>query len=60
MLGTGARADLGAHLLGLLVGTGLGVAVTLALRRPLSNAMQWMLGATALATVLYSWGMALD
>jgi membrane associated rhomboid family serine protease len=60
MLGTGSRADLGAHLLGLLVGAGLGVAVGLTLRRPLHPALQWLLGAASLATVLYSWGMALD
>jgi rhomboid protease GluP len=60
MLGTGSRADLGAHLLGLLLGAGLGVLVALTLRQPPSNAMQWILAATAILGVLYSWEMALD
>jgi membrane associated rhomboid family serine protease len=60
MLGTGSRADLGAHLLGLLAGAGLGVLVALTLRRPPPNAIQWILGATATLAVLYSWAMALD
>jgi membrane associated rhomboid family serine protease len=60
MLGTGARADFGAHLLGLLVGAGLGVLVARTLRRPPPIAIQWMLGATAILTVLYCWGVALD
>ncbi len=60
MLGAGSRADLGAHLLGLLLGAGLGVLIALTLRRPLPKAIQWILGATAMGTVLYSWGMALD
>lgn len=60
MLGTSSRADLGAHLFGLLLGAGLGVAVALSLRRPLPIALQWILGMAALATVLTSWGFALD
>jgi rhomboid protease GluP len=60
MLGTGSRADLGAHLLGLLVGAGLGFLVALTLRRPPSNAMQWILAAAAILGVLYSWETALD
>jgi membrane associated rhomboid family serine protease len=60
MLGTGPRADLGGHLFGLLVGVGLGILVALAIRRPPSTAMQWLLGATAVLAVLYSWGLALD
>ncbi len=60
MLGTGSRADLGAHLLGLLLGAVLGVLVALTLRRPPSNAMQWILAASAILSVLYSWDIALD
>ena len=60
MLGTGPRADLGAHLFGLLVGAGLGMLVALTVRRPPPTAMQWLLGAVALLIVLYSWGIALD
>jgi membrane associated rhomboid family serine protease len=60
MLGTSSRADLGAHLFGLFLGAGLGVAVALVVRRPPDTAQQWMLGAAALALVLTSWGFALD
>jgi rhomboid protease GluP len=60
MLGTGSRADLGAHLLGLLLGAGLGVLVALTLRRPPSNAVQWLLAAIAILSVLFSWELALD
>lgn len=60
MLGTGSRADLGAHLFGLLVGAGLGVLAALVLRKPPPNSIQWILAATAILTVLYSWGIALD
>ena len=60
MLGTGERADVGAHLFGLLAGAGLGFLVARRLTRPPGTGVQWLLGASAILTVLYSWGMALD
>lgn len=59
MLGTSARADLGAHLLGLLVGSVLGALVARRVRRPLAAPAQWLLGAGAVLGVLYTWGLAL-
>lgn len=60
MLGTGQRADIWAHFYGLLVGSGLGLLVAFRMARPPGPRAQLALGAAALATVLYAWGLALD
>jgi membrane associated rhomboid family serine protease len=59
MLGTGERADLGAHLFGLLAGAGLGAGAALWIGRPPGAAAQWLLGAGALATLSAAWLVAL-
>lgn len=59
MLGTGARADLGAHLFGLLAGTGLGAAFAHWIGRPPGAVAQWLAGACALATLPIAWLLAL-
>jgi membrane associated rhomboid family serine protease len=60
MLGTaGERVDLGAHLLGLLVGGVLGSLVALALSRPPGALVQWSLAAAAIASILGCWWLAL-
>jgi len=58
MLGTGARADVLAHLYGLLVGL-VGGALAGALARPPGALVQWILLGLALATLLASWQRAL-
>ncbi len=59
-LGTaGARVDLGAHLFGFLLGCALGLFAGIACPRPLGARLQWTLGVAALATVLFSWMVAL-
>ena len=55
LLGTSPEADLLAHLSGLLVGAGLGLAAAPALRRPLSSPTQWILAVVALAFVVGAW-----
>jgi membrane associated rhomboid family serine protease len=59
MLGTGARADLFAHLFGLLAGTLLGIAGALGIRRPPGATAQWLCGAGALAALTGAWLLAL-
>jgi membrane associated rhomboid family serine protease len=60
MLGTGQRADIWAHLFGLLVGAVLGLGLAVSVHRPSRPVIQWMLGGCALATILYCWGLAMD
>jgi membrane associated rhomboid family serine protease len=60
MLGTGERADLFAHLFGLLAGTGLGIGAGFWIGRPPGGAAQWLLGASGLATLLIAWLFALS
>lgn len=59
MLGTGERADILAHLFGLLVGGALGIGAALAVRRAPGPSVQWPLGLAAAATVVASWWVAL-
>jgi rhomboid protease GluP len=56
-LGTGPDADILAHLFGLLVGAGLGLATPLTAPR-ISPALDWLLLAAASATVALAWQMA--
>jgi rhomboid protease GluP len=60
MLGTGgARVDIWAHLLGLLVGGVLGVLVaTVASRRP-ELPIQWACGGSAVLLLIYCWRLAM-
>lgn len=59
MLGTGGvRVDLWAHVFGFLVGGVMGVVVAFAVPRPPGLRVQWVLGAGALAVVLYCWALA--
>ncbi|MDP3940032.1 MAG: rhomboid family intramembrane serine protease [Deltaproteobacteria bacterium] len=59
-LGTaGPRVDLGAHLFGFLLGCVLGLFAGIAFPRPPGARLQWTLGIAALATVFYSWVVAL-
>jgi membrane associated rhomboid family serine protease len=60
MLGTGgARVDVWAHLLGFLLGGGLGILIAfVALHRP-GPAVQWICGSAALAVIIYCWTLAL-
>jgi membrane associated rhomboid family serine protease len=60
LLGTSPDADLLAHLFGLLVGGGLGVAAVPALRRPLHPLTQWALAVAVLAFVIGAWLRALS
>jgi rhomboid protease GluP len=57
LLGTGPDADILAHLFGLLVGAGLGLATPLTAPR-ISPALDWLLLAAASATVALAWQMA--
>lgn len=60
MLGTGGvRVDLWAHFFGFLVGGALGLLVALTVPRPPGHRVQWMLGGSAVAVVLYCWTLAL-
>ena len=54
-LGTKPDADLFAHLFGLLVGGGLGLAAATALRWPLRPQTQWALAVAAFAFVIGAW-----
>jgi rhomboid protease GluP len=58
LLGAGPRADLYAHLFGLVAGAGLGALVA-ALRRSPPAAVQWLLMAAAAAAVAVAWRAAL-
>ena len=59
-LGTaGANSDHWAHLFGLLVGGALGMPLGFAVSRPPGRSIQWILGATAIAALLYCWARAL-
>ncbi len=59
MLGMGGeRVDLWAHLFGFLVGGVMGVLVAFAVPRPPGLRVQWVLGGTTLAVVLYCWTLA--
>jgi rhomboid protease GluP len=57
LLGTGPDADILAHLFGLLVGAGLGLATALTAPR-VPPALDWLLLAAAPATVALAWHMA--
>ena len=60
MLGTaGQRVDVGAHLLGLLVGSVLGVVIGLVAPRTLGFRIQWTCGGAAIAVLVYCWILAL-
>lgn len=59
MLGTGERADILAHLFGLLAGGALGVGAARTLRRAPGPSVQWPLAMAAAAVVVGSWWMAL-
>jgi membrane associated rhomboid family serine protease len=60
MLGTeGARVDVWAHLLGLLVGCGLGALTAFVVPRALGRTVQWLCGCAALAATVYCWRLAL-
>jgi len=59
MLGTGANADVAAHLFGFVAGVPLGSTAAVALRRPPRQAVQWPLALTAATITVGSWLMAL-
>jgi len=59
MLGVGERADLLAHLFGLLVGGALGVAAAVALVRRPGRGVQRALAVAALAAIAGCWALAL-
>jgi rhomboid protease GluP len=60
MLGTGGeRVDVGAHLLGLLVGSVLGIVIAFVAPRPLGFRIQWTCGGAAVAVLIYCWILAL-
>jgi len=59
MLGTGANADVAAHLFGFVAGAPLGATAAVALRRPPRQALQWPLSFAAAVTVVGCWLMAL-
>jgi membrane associated rhomboid family serine protease len=60
MLGTsGARVDLWAHLDGLVTGVALGVVSILALPRPPTARVQWLLGISSGLFVLFCWSLAM-
>jgi membrane associated rhomboid family serine protease len=59
MIGMGQRADLVAHLLGLAVGSALGLAVALSLPRRPGSAGQWLLGGISVALLVGCWELAL-
>lgn len=58
LLGTGERADLGAHLFGFAAGGSFGVAAGSTVRRPPARAAQWTLAASAAAVVAGCWAIA--
>jgi membrane associated rhomboid family serine protease len=60
ILGTeGARVDVWAHLLGLLVGCGLGALTAFVVRHAPGRSVQWLCGCAALAATVYCWRLAL-
>ncbi len=59
MLGVGQRADLIAHLLGLAVGSALGLAVAISLPRRPGPIGQWLLGGISVALLIGCWELAL-
>jgi len=58
VLGTGERADLGAHLFGFAAGAGLGAASVTAVPRPPGRAVQWTLAVSVAAVVAGCWAIA--
>jgi rhomboid protease GluP len=59
-LGTGGQhVDLWAHLCGFLLGSLLGVFAGIALSPPPGTRVQWALGIATIATVIWSWSLAL-
>jgi rhomboid protease GluP len=60
ILGTGgARVDVWAHLLGFLLGGGLGILIAFVAPHPPGPAVQWICGSAALAVIIYCWTLAL-
>jgi hypothetical protein len=60
LMGTaGQRVDIWAHLLGFLLGSVLGILAGIPFPRPPAVRVQWSLGSAALATVVWSWMLAL-
>lgn len=59
MLGTGERADLGAHFFGFLAGGFLGLVAGAIVARPPGRAVQWMLALAAVGAVAAAWAVAL-
>jgi membrane associated rhomboid family serine protease len=59
VLGAGKRADLVAHLFGLLAGLSIGALLSLALPRRAGGAVQWVCGALCVALVVAPWIAAL-
>jgi len=60
MLGTGPRADLWAHLYGLLVGIVLGISIALTVPHPPGFRAQCVLGGLTAAAIIYCWMIALN
>ena len=58
LLGTSERADVFAHLFGLLSGAVLGLIAARATRRPMGQAAQWVLAALAVGAVVGCWRLA--
>jgi membrane associated rhomboid family serine protease len=59
MIGVGQRADLVAHFLGLAVGSGLGLAVAIAVPRRPGPAAQWLFAGISLVSLIGCWELAL-
>jgi membrane associated rhomboid family serine protease len=59
MIGMGQRADLIAHLLGLAVGSALGLVVAISLPRRPGPIEQWLLGGFSVALLIGCWELAL-
>jgi len=61
MLGSGGeRVDIWAHLLGLLIGGGIGIGIGLITSNVPKAWIQWACGSAALALLIYSWIVALN
>jgi len=60
MLGTGERADIWAHVMGVLCGTALGLLTGAGHRPPGGTWTQWAAGTATLAAVLASWAWGFD